>query len=112
MRRVREWFLEPLNSHAREIFAREIDSQAEAFEKRAFGRREPIFVWQCSERQKDFYVRSRGVSQLQFNVWTAFEGELLRIWPVDTERQKKVGKIRRKIQAIKEGKKTPGLIAK
>lgn len=112
MHRVRLWFLEPLNSHSREIFAREIDSQTEGIEKKVFQRREPVIVWECSDRVRDFYIRSMGVSQLQFNVWTAFEGEPLRIWPIDSKKRKEISKVRSRVKAIKKGRKVPDLPVK
>ncbi len=111
MRRVREWYLEPLNQHAREVFAREIDSQIEPSEKKVFQSRKPVRVWQCSESQRDFYVKSVGTSELQFKVWTAFEGELLRLWKIDSKKRAEASKVRRRVEAIKQGKKVPKLMA-
>ena len=59
MRRKRLWFLEPLDAHTNEVFARELDDQLSPQVRKVRIGRESIKVWEVSPDRRDFFVRSK-----------------------------------------------------
>lgn len=75
MRRKRLWFVEPLDAHTNEVFARELDDQLSPQVRKVRIGRESIKVWEVSPDRRDFFVRSKDTASLHFHVYTSLEGD-------------------------------------
>ncbi len=97
----RLWFLEPLNAHTNGVFSRELDAEESPREIRGYRRKEPFFVWQCTEREKDFFVQSR-TAGLSFNLWSSLGDNPPRLVPFDEDKRKRIDCVRKKAEKIKK----------
>ncbi|MDQ3090017.1 MAG: hypothetical protein M3Q24_02605 [bacterium] len=104
-RRVRRWFIEPLNDHTHVKTGNYLNSFPErnlsCDEEKRTTEGNPIRVWECSEKQRKYLVNSRTQAHLIFTIWTSLDSDKLKEWPIDSERIKAIRNVRRKAQRQK-----------
>jgi hypothetical protein len=94
-------YLEALDAHTNRILATELD-EALVREIRVPGRDEPVRVWEASEDQASFLIRTRNLQQcgLSFHVYRDL-GRGPRLVKPDHDKQNKIRATRKRVKKIK-----------
>ncbi len=75
---MHKYFLEPLDAHTNEVFARMLDASGACLHKAEHGKYKN--VWECSLGERDSLIRSIQRLQLSFKVWRSFKGGTIVRW--------------------------------
>lgn len=104
MRRIKRWFIEPLDPDTNERLAKELELHIDVGDRTSYRQSvagEPLKVWECSEDERKRLEDACTQAHLRFRAWWTFEEEPLRKWPLDTKKRAQVTEVRRLCQAIK-----------